>query len=396
MTEPELSASPARGLLLVTRNLPPLRGGMERLNLHIALELRQEFELVVVGPVGCATWLPAPSIVCEVPYTSLWRFLPMALVHALRLARKHRPVCVLAGSGLTAPIAYVGARLCGARTVVYVHGLDLIATHRIYRWIWRPFLRRMDLCLANSSHSADLAKSIGIPKKSISVLNPGVELPDSDDPETASGFRRRHGLDSRKILLSVGRLTPRKGLLEFVDRALPAITDAYPAATLVIIGDEAPNALTGSAIGMGKRIVDVARRKGLEDSIRILGPCEEAVLSAAYQASDVLIFPVRDVPGDVEGFGMVAIEAASYGLPTVAFAVGGISDAVDDGRSGWLVSPDDYSSLAGRVKQVFAAGRNGAVRRRCRDFAKTFEWSHFGTHLRALINRLLIAGGPRS
>lgn len=391
MTETELSASPASGLLLVTRNLPPLIGGMERLNLHIALELRREFDVIVVGPVGCATRLPTVSLVCEVPHKPLWQFLSMALVSVLRLARKHRPACVLAGSGLTAPIAFVGARLCGARTAVYVHGLDLIAAHPVYRWIWRPFLRRMDLCIANSSHTAALAKSIGIPVKSISVLNPGVELPGPDDPTSAAEFRRRYGLDSRKMLLSVGRLTPRKGLLEFVDRALPAITDTYPHATLVIIGDEAPNALTGSAVGMGKRIVDLARSKGLEDSIRMLGPCEEAVLSAAFRASDALIFPVRDVPGDVEGFGMVAIEAASHGLPTVAFAVGGISDAVDDGRSGWLVSPSDYSSLAERVKQILATGRSSAVRQRCRDFSEAFEWSHFGSHLRALINRLLVA-----
>jgi phosphatidylinositol alpha-1,6-mannosyltransferase len=369
---------------------------MERLNLHIALELRREFEVIVVGPVGCATRLPTASLVCEVPHKPLWQFLSTALVRVLRLAREHRPVCVVAGSGLTAPIAFVGACLCGARTAVYVHGLDLIATHPIYQWIWRPFLRRMDLCIANSGYTAGLAKSIGIPGKSISVLNPGVELPGFDDPSSAAEFRRRHRLDSRKVLLSVGRLTPRKGLLEFVDQALPAITDTYPDATLVIIGDEAPNALTGSAAGMAKRIVDLARRKGLEDNIRMLGPCEEAVLSVAYQASDVLIFPVRDVPGDVEGFGMVAVEAASHGLPTVAFAVGGISDAVADGRSGWLVPPDDYSSLAGQVKQVFAEGHSDSVRFRCRDFSEAFEWSRFGTQLHALIDRLLIGSGRRS
>jgi phosphatidylinositol alpha-1,6-mannosyltransferase len=127
----------------------------------------------------------------------------------------------------------------------------------------------------------------------------------------------------------------------------------------------------------------------------MLGSCEETVLAAAYKASDALIFPVRDVPGDVEGFGMVAVEAASHGLPTVAFASGGISDAIADGRSGWLVSPGDYSSLADRVKQVLAVGRSSAVQHRCREFSEAFDWSHFGTHLRTLINRLLIDGGRR-
>jgi phosphatidylinositol alpha-1,6-mannosyltransferase len=253
----------------------------------------------------------------------------------------------------------------------------------------------MDLCIANSSHTAALAKSIGIPEESTFVLNPGVELPGPDEPGSAAEFRRRYGLESRKVLLTVGRLTPRKGLLEFVDRALPAITEAYPETTLVIVGDEAPHALAGSASGMVNRIVNLARSKGLEDSICILGPCNETTLSAAYQASDVLIFPGRDVPGDVEGFGMVAVEAASHGLPTVAFAVGGISDAVSDARSGWLVSPDDYSSLADRVKQVLAMGRTARVQHRCREFSEAFEWSNFGTQLRALINRLLAGIGRK-
>jgi phosphatidylinositol alpha-1,6-mannosyltransferase len=388
MTEPAGSVSPAAGVLLITRNLPPLLGGMERLNLHLALELRQKFEVMVVGPVGSAARLREMSLVREVPYKPLWRFLATALVRAAGLARKYRPACIIAGSGLTAPMAFVAARLCGASSAVYVHGLDLVASHPVYRWIWHPFLRRIDLCIANSNNTAGLAASIGVPEERISVLHPGVELPDSDDASSAAEFRRLHGLDSHRVLLSVGRMTPRKGLLEFIDKAFPAVTTAFPDATLVIIGDEAPDALAGSAAGVGKRIMELARRNGLENNIRLLGACEESVLSAAYRAADVLVFPLRHVPGDVEGFGMVAIEAASYGLPTVAFSVGGIADAVADGRSGWLVPPDDYSGLAERLNQVLAEGRSEAVRRRCRAFSERFEWSRFGENLRGLITQL--------
>lgn len=393
MIEPARSASPPpRRVILVTRNLPPLLGGMERLNLHIALELLRDFDLLVIGPIGCASRLPRASVVCEVPHKPLWRFLSSALVRALRLARKYQVNCLIAGSGLTAPMAFVGARFCGARTAVYVHGLDLIAPHPVYRWIWRPILRRMDLCIANSSYTASLATSIGIPNETICVLNPGLDLPGPTALSPAAEFRKSHGLHSRRVMLSVGRLTPRKGLLEFVGEALPKIIAKYPHAILVIIGDEAPDALTGGGAGMGKRIVDLARSKGLGENVCLLGPCEDQVLSAAYQAADVLVFPVRNVPGDVEGFGMVAIEAASHGLPTVAFAVGGIRDAVDDGRSGWLVMADDYLALAERITQVLAEGRNAVVEHRCRDFSADFAWPHFGTRLRILINRLLKSG----
>lgn len=374
-------------VLLVTRNLPPLRGGMERLNLHLALALADGFELSVVGPTGCAAHLPPQLGVREVAHRPLWRFLPGAAWRAWRMAIRHAPACVLAGSGLTAPITWIAARLCGARAVVYVHGLDLVAAHPLYRLLWRPFLRRMDLVIANSRHTANLAERIGIPAQRIEVLNPGVELPQHLEASAAADFRQRHGLGERKLLLSVGRLTPRKGLLEFVESALPAIATEYPDATLLIIGDEAPDALTGSAAGMGQRIVGAAATLGLRENVRVLGVCDEATLGAAYQAADVLVFPVRDTPGDVEGFGMVAIEAAAHGTPTVAFAVGGIPDAVADGRSGWLVRAGDYPEFARRTCELLGRGHDARLRADCREFAQGFSWNRFGARLRELLAR---------
>jgi phosphatidylinositol alpha-1,6-mannosyltransferase len=372
-------------VLLVTRNLPPLRGGMERLNLHMALELAGAFDLDVIGPSGCGAELPEAIHAQEAPHRPMWRFLPNVFVRALRSARKRRPTLILAGSGLTAPIAWIAARASGARAIVYVHGLDLVAAHPVYRMFWRPFLRRMDLCIANSRHTAGLAEGIGIPPDRIAVLNPGVELPTHVDASAAAEFRGRHGLGERKLMLSVGRLTPRKGLLEFVEQSLPAIASAHPDATLLIIGDEAPDALTGSAAGMGERIMRAARSMGLQDNVRILGVCNEVDLSAAYQASNALVFPVRSVPGDVEGFGMVAIEAAAHGLATVAFAVGGVSDAVADGKSGWLVPAGDYAQFADRVSQVLAQRSEDTMRDACKAFARGFAWDAFGVRLRELL-----------
>lgn len=376
-------------VLLVTRNLPPLLGGMERLNLHVALELLGAFEVMIIGPSGCPAHLPSVSQVREVPHNPVWSFLAAALARAVVLASRFRPRCVIAGSGLAAPIALLTARLCGARWAVYVHGLDIVAPHPAYRMLWHPVLRRADLCIANSRHTAGLAKSIGIPESRIVVLNPGVELPSSGHSAVAGDFRRRHGLGSRKVLLSVGRMTPRKGLLEFIERSLPAVTERHPDAILVIVGDEAPDAVAGSGVGMGKRIAGLARSMGLEKNVLLLGVCEDSELAAAYRAADVLVFPVRHIPGDTEGFGMVAVEAAAHGLRTVAFLVGGVQDAVGEGRSGYLVPPDDYALFADRVHRVLAAAPSDAAQRQCRAFAASFTWPRFGAQLRLLIQNLI-------
>ena len=116
-------------ILHITRNLPPLVGGMERLNWHIADELSRRAQVQVIGPRGAAALKPANVELSEVPLRPLPRFLLASAWRALRLARRQRPEIVLAGSGLTAPAAWLAARACGARAVAYVHGLDVAVRH---------------------------------------------------------------------------------------------------------------------------------------------------------------------------------------------------------------------------------------------------------------------------
>jgi phosphatidylinositol alpha-1,6-mannosyltransferase len=192
-----------------------------------------------------------------------------------------------------------------------------------------------------------------------------------------------------KVLLSVGRITPRKGLLEFICQALPSVVAEYPDVVLLVIGDEAPDALNGTGTGSSANIMSRARELGLDRHVRILGACSDSELDAAYDAADVCVFPIREVPGDVEGFGMVAVEAAAHGLPTVAFNVGGVEDAVSDGCSGWLVPAGDYDALAKRIMQVVDLQRSPAVRAACRHFAEGFAWQKFGSSLRSELQRVI-------
>jgi phosphatidylinositol alpha-1,6-mannosyltransferase len=358
---------------------------MEKLNLHLLAELSPEWSLALCGPAGSKAFVSGDVLaVRETSIRPLPWFLAASMVKAAWLALTMRPQLVLAGSGLTAPVAWLCARLAGGRLVTYVHGLDLVVQSRAYQRFWLPFIRASDLLLTNSTHTATLATSRGVAPARIALLHPGVSLP-SLDPTSAAGFRATHALGDRPLLLSVGRLTRRKGLAEFVAGALPRIAAEHPAVLLLVIGDEASDALHGNAGSERERIREAARRVGLENNLRFLGRCDEPTLEAAYQAGNCHVFPVLELPGDVEGFGMVALESAAHGLQTVAFAVGGVPDAVAAGRSGILVEAGCYAGFAEGVLSILAQARDDAAIASCRDFAATKDWAAFGRRLRRLV-----------
>jgi phosphatidylinositol alpha-1,6-mannosyltransferase len=406
--------TPRTRILLVTRNLPPLVGGMERLNWHMAEELAKVADVRAVGPEGSAALAPAGVDVREAPLKPLWKFLWQARSLARREAKTWRPHIVLAGSGLTAPIARSAARLCGARTAVYVHGLDVAVRHPVYRAVWLPAIRNTDRVIANSRATAELCRDIGVDPSRIGIVHPGVDLPAAVEPlsrrergrgegpaprdpfqgnASVSGqgdwARSAGGMkvpEARPLLLSVGRLSARKGLREFVTLALPRIVAAQPKTMLLIVGD-APNQALRAEAQTPQSIQVAADAAGVGEHLKFLGTITDyAKLGSIYRASDVHVFPVREIPGDPEGFGMVAVEAAAHGLPTVAFATGGIIDAVAEGESGHLVKSEDYDAFAESVLQAFAA--HEGMHSACVSFSQRFAWPVFGDKVAVQLRNL--------
>jgi phosphatidylinositol alpha-1,6-mannosyltransferase len=374
-------------LLIITRNFPPLRGGMERLNWHLAVELAKRAEVRIVAPEGARELTPKGISIVETPLNPLRKFILWSFGLAIREARHFRPDTILAGSGLTAPIAWLAAKTSKARAVVYVHGLDLSIRHRIYRMLWLPFIRRMDKVIANSSATAALAERLGIPKEHIIVIPPGVDLPrsfeKSERRQIQVDFRTRYALGNGPILLSVGRLTTRKGVLEFVRDVLPRIVHQVPEVQFAIVG-EAPTQSLAAAIQSPEAIKEAALLSGVSEHIHFLPWLDGEDLQAAYYAADVHIFPVRSLPNDIEGFGMVAIEAAAHDLPTVAYATGGIIDAVADGVSGRLIPPNNEAEFSDAVVNFLSQPVPVAP---IQNFASKFSWDLFGEKVRAAIER---------
>lgn len=239
----------------------------------------------------------------------------------------------------------------------------------------------MDVIVANSGPTAALVRALGVPEDRLRILHPGVAIPIAPQPpEALHSFRGQHGLGDARLMLSIGRLTNRKGLREFVQHALPGIVRAAPDVVLAVIGDAPADSLL-AGVQSRASIQAAADAAGVGGHLRFLGVITDPqALACAYESAALHVFPVRELPGDPEGFGMVAIEAAAHGLPTVAFATGGIVDAVADGQSGLLVAPADYPGMTDAVLSVLVNGKD-AWCDSAQEFATDFAWGKFGLTL---------------
>lgn len=361
---------------------------MERLVWNMITALSQGFHVRVVGPAGCLGLLPTGMGGREIPARPLSSFIARAAFHSLGEAYRHRPHIVLAGSGLTAPMAQLSARISHARTCVYLHGLDIENRHPVYDLFWKPFIRNADQVIVNSRFTKALAQREGVKDATLAILPPGVSLPEiSDEKRIAQTFRDRYGLGQAPLMLFVGRITRRKGLTTFIERILPNVLDIVPEARLVVIGDNASEAVKKQADEKARAFAAL-RSLGLGDRTVFLGRLDDQLLSAAYFAADVHVFPVQETPYENEGFGMVALEAAAHGLPTVAFDAGGVPDAVMDGFSGSLIRAGDFQGFEKAVVRYLVNRQDQAVRTACREFARNYEWPRFGARLRDLFHAI--------
>lgn len=369
-------------ITLVSRNFPPLTGGMERLVFELYRGLLAHHELTLLGPKGCDTYLAAESRVRSARISPTPCFLVSILAKGFLSHRDAPPDVVIGGSGLVAPVVIALAKAKGAKSVLLLHGLDLVADSRLYQSAWLPLIRRADLLVCNSRNTARLATHRGVSQQKLVICNPGVDVAARSSHEAAKSAL---GLEGRKVLLSVGRLTPRKGLVEFIDHVFLDLARSDPEWLLLIAGGEPSQALNRSRHSVTAAIEARVAEHGLESQLRLLGYTDDDQLPELYAAADVFVFPLIDVPGDVEGFGMVAIEAAAQGTPTVAFDCGGVSDAVEDEVSGAVVRPGDYAAFTAAIHRV----SNSDLRDSARRFAERFSWDHYAAAIGRCLSGIL-------
>ncbi|WP_329458261.1 glycosyltransferase family 4 protein [Streptomyces sp. NBC_01497] len=377
-----------RKTLIVTNDFPPRPGGIQSFLHNMALRLDPD-RLVVYA----STWKRSaegreataafdaeqPFTVVRDPATML---LPTPRVRrrAAGLLREHG--CESVWFGAAAPLGLMAPALRSAgarRLVATTHGHEAA-------WAQLPGSRQL---LRRIGEGTDTLTYLGEYTRSriAAALTPAaaermVRLPPGVDEKTfhpdsgGAAVRERLGLSERPVVVCVSRLVPRKGQDTLID-AMPTILSAVPDAVLLIVGGGPYE----------KSLRERASRAGVAPSVRFTGAVPWAELPAHHGAGDVFAMPCRTRRGglDVEGLGIVYLEASATGLPVVAGDSGGAPDAVLDGETGWVVH--DTEETAARIIRLLA---DPDLRRRMGERGRSWveerwRWDLLAERLRELL-----------
>ncbi|MFI1716511.1 glycosyltransferase family 4 protein [Streptomyces litmocidini] len=338
--------------LIVTNDFPPRPGGIQAFLHNMALRLDPD-RIVVYA----STWKRSREGIeataafdAEQPFTvvrdrtTMLLPTPRVTARATALLREHG--CESVWFGAAAPLGLMAPALrrAGARRLVATtHGHEA-------GWAQLPAARQL---LRRIGEGTDTITYLGEYTRSriADALPPAaagrmVQLPPGVDEKTfhpGSGgdeVRARLGLSDRPVVVCVSRLVPRKGQDTLI-RAMPAILRRAPDAVLLIVGGGPYE----------KDLHRLAAETGVAGSVRFTGAVPWSELPAHYGAGDVFAMPCRTRRGglDVEGLGIVYLEASATGLPVVAGDSGGAPDAVLDGETGWVVRGESAEETADRV-----------------------------------------------
>lgn len=332
-------------LLMITQDFPPQTGGIQTYSAELGLRFAaacDRFEMVAPADEG------HESVDASLPYR----------VHRLPVPSDRMVFATLRSGGAIAKQGFdavfhaqwytlpagLWLRRAGhvRRVFVAAHGRELLlnVVERVpgvglgYAAARDAMLRKADLLMPVSRYTGGLLEKAGVSSQAIHVAPNGVDA-DAFRPGDGAAFRAEHGLGEGPLVATVCRLVPRKGIDTTLD-AVAQLRDRVPGLRYAI-GGSGPDR---------ERLEARVRDRGLEKTVRFLGRVPDAAMADCMTAADVFCMPARSEAPDVEGFGLVFLEAGACETAVIGARAGGVPDAIVHGETGLLVQPSDVAGLA--------------------------------------------------
>ncbi|MFP4228364.1 MAG: glycosyltransferase family 4 protein [Salinivenus sp.] len=385
-------------LLFVSHSMPPKGrpldnvGGMQRvaLKLHEALQKRDrtdsafDYNALLLRSSWRWVHLKTPVFLTKVLGRLLWK------VH-----RENVDV-VLFSSMVTAALAVPlrgVLRRHGVQTAAIVHGLDVTTPFAPYQWFVPKVFDALDAVLPVSRATKQACLDRGAAEEQLCVVPNGIDTDRFRRPNSRSEARAQlaEGLGiplpppppEGLLLCSVGRHVRRKGFHWFVESVMPRLPDDVH----YWIAGDGPHTDTIRA---------AVKASGLHPRVRLLGRISNANLSRLYRGSDLFIMPNVPVEGDMEGFGVVLLEAAQCGTPAIAAQLEGIQDVIEEGENGHLVEPENPSAFVSAIRRYYEAPEQLApiARRAATYTTNRFGWASVADTYLSVLRTLDASGHP--
>jgi phosphatidyl-myo-inositol dimannoside synthase len=375
-------------VLIVSNDFPPRRGGIQSFVHALALRLPAG-SVVVYAPA----WEGAAEFDAQQPFpvtrhpTTLMLPVPSVARRAARLLREHECDTVLFGAAAPLGLLAPSLRRAGARRVIGItHGHEagwaaLPASRQLIRrigddtdvltYLGEYFRVRLARALSPEA-AARMAR-----------LAPGVDNTSFHPGAGGKAIRDRLGLGDRQVVICVSRMVPRKGQDTLI-RAWPQVLAAAgggpdDSPVLLLVGDGPYRA----------QLARMAGQAGVAGSVMFTGPVPAAELAAYYDAADVFAMPCRTRHRglDVEGLGIVYLEASASGLPVISGDSGGAPDAVLDGETGYVVGGHDVADVAATITRLLAdpAGAAAMGEKGVAWIDREWRWDLVAERLRQII-----------
>jgi phosphatidyl-myo-inositol dimannoside synthase len=336
-------------ILVLTQCFPPDIGGIEIYVGQLVRALAARGERVIVFADAAAA---APAYDASLQGVTVRRFGgPRLLRRMLKAWAAHRLLATTPCKGIFCDSWKSLALLPRPRVpvVVLAHGNEYLAHGRRRRRRVSAALGKAGVVVANSRFTAELVQPFAHDRLAVKVIHPPIEPLPEAEPRAMAHLADRIG-GGRPLLAGVGRLEPRKGF-DKVITVLPDLAQRFPGVTLAIGGDGPDRA----------RLEALAQDKGVGGRVVFLGRVDDAMRTALLSSADLFVMPARRAGRSVEGYGIVYAEAAWYGIPSVAGAIGGGAEAVIDGETGCVVAGDDEVAAGAAVERLLS---DDALRRR--------------------------------
>jgi len=369
-------------ILFVSHKYPPAVGGMEK----------QSFELIQ----GMKRFTKVHTIVYEGGESKL-RFFWMLRKRILQTCSENPGITAIHfNDGLMAAICAGHTGYEHLLRAVTLHGLEVVFPNRLYQRFILPRFNRFDLIIAVSQATAAACIACGLSPEKVVVIPNGVDAALADTvqrPDFKQFMLKKYHLDvqDRHILVAMGRSVRRKGFSWFIQQVVPELKGNL---IFLMIGPfrRQPGgfeiflrylpaflrhqiALFAGFPTDEATIRQLLERPEWQDKVRHLGKLPFEDIRQILAAADAFVMPNIPIEGDMEGFGLVCLEACLCGAAVFASRVDGITEAIHDGKNGVLLPPGDAEAWAKALHAQMENPYNTAVHT---DAAKRYTLNHFG------------------